>query len=180
VAIRDAAGVATRAYSNRSGKPMVFTDAFERTLDAKNRIQIPAEFRKVMDPKLHGEAFYLCPGERKNTLSLYPERTFHDRAKQLRTEEIAGADPLAFEQLYYSLASRLEMDKQGRVVLQERLLNRVELGREVTLAGAHTRIDVWNTAEYTEFVNSSFEAQWPELQKFMRQTLASHARESRD
>ncbi len=150
---------------------MVFTDAYERTIDAKNRIQIPAQFRSTMDPEIDGVGFYLCPGERRNTLSLYPERAFQLRAKQLRTEAISGEDSLAFEQLYYSLASRLEMDKQGRVVLPERQLSLVDIGKEVTLAGASTRIDVWSTAEYREFLRSSFASRWPDLQKFMRSTL---------
>lgn len=150
---------------------MVFTDAYDRTIDAKNRIQIPAPFRNAMDPERHGEAFYLCPGERRNTLSLYPERTFERRAEQLRTEQISGEDSLTFELLYYSLASRLEMDKQGRVVLPERQLSLVDLGREIALTGACTRIDIWAAAEYAEFQRTEFAARWAHLQKFMRQTL---------
>jgi len=153
---------------------MVFTDAFERTIDSKNRIQIPAELRRGLDTDERGEAFYLCPGERHNTLSLYPERTFHARAEQLRTEEIYGEDPLAFEQLYFSLASRLEVDKQGRVVLPERQLSLVNLGKEITLAGASTRIDMWKTSEYAEFLKDAFASRWGDLQRFMRQTLARH------
>lgn len=153
---------------------MVFTDAYERSLDAKNRLQIPAEFRRVMDPEIHGETFYLCPGERHNTLSLYPERTFHALAERLRTEEMQGEDSLAFEQLYYGLASRLDMDKQGRVVFPERQLSLVELGKDITLAGARTRIDVWRTSDYAEFLKTSFGSRWQDLQKLMRQTLATH------
>ena len=154
---------------------MVFTDAYERTIDAKNRIQIPAQFRNAMDPEADGGSFYLCPGERRNTLSLYPERTFQLRAEQLRTDQISGEDSLAFEQLYYSLASRLEMDKQGRVVLPERQLSLVNLGKEITLAGASTRIDIWQTAEYSEFLRTAFATRWSDLQKFMRQTLERRA-----
>ena len=88
---------------------MVFTDAYERTIDAKKRIQIPAEYRGVLARESGDEAFYMCPGERRNTLALYPESTFRQRAEQLRTEEISSDDALAFEQLYYSVASRLEI-----------------------------------------------------------------------
>ena len=147
---------------------MIFTDAYERTIDAKNRIQIPSEFRNGLDPEIDGDAFYLCPGERKNTLSLYPSRKFEVRVKALRTGRIAGDDSLAFEQVFYSLASRLDMDKQGRVVLPERQLSMVKLGKEITLAGANDRIDLWRTAEYREFVNTNFEQRWHELQKFLR------------
>jgi len=150
---------------------MPFTDAYERTVDAKNRIQIPAQFRAEMDPELHGTALYLCPGERRNTLSLYPERTFESRAEQLRTERISGEDSLAFEQMYYSLASKLEMDKQGRLVLPERQLSLVTLGKEIILAGANIRIDLWAKNEYQEFVQTSFATRWTDLQKFMRQAL---------
>ncbi len=154
---------------------MVFTDAYERSIDAKNRIQIPAQFRTVMESEGAGDVLYLCPGERNNTLSFYPERTFRERAEQLRTENISGEDSLAFEQMYYSLASRLEMDKQGRIVLPERQLSLVDLGREITLAGASTRIDVWKTAEYAEFLKTAFTTRWSDLQKFMRQTLERRA-----
>ena len=51
----------------------------------------------------------------------------------------------------------------------------VELGREITLAGASTRIDVWKTAEYAEFLKTSFASRWSDLQKFMRQTLEERA-----
>ena len=154
---------------------MPFTDAYDRTIDPKNRIQIPAEFRDVLEQEFHSETFYICPGERPNTLSLYPTRIFDRNAEQLRTEQIAGEDSLAFEQLYYSLASKLEMDKQGRVVLPERHVSLVGLGREVTLAGSNTRIDVWPTAKYREFLTQGYNERWAHLQKFMRETLGRQA-----
>ncbi len=147
---------------------MIFTDAYERTIDAKNRIQIPSEFRNGLDPEVDGDAFYLCPGERQNTLSLRPSRKFEQWVRALGTGRIAGDEPLAFEQLFYSLASRLEMDKQGRVVFPERQISMVNLGKEITLAGANDRIDVWRTGEYQEFVKANFEQRWPQLQKFLR------------
>jgi len=147
---------------------MIFTDAHERTIDAKNRIQIPSEFRNGLDPEVDGDAFYLCPGERQNTLALYPSRRFEQRVKALRTGNIAGDESLAFEQVYYSLASRLEMDKQGRMVLPDRQTSMVNLGKEITLAGANDRIDIWRTAEYREFITGAFEKRWHQLQRFLR------------
>ena len=160
--------VIPRSGEKTTAKPMVFTDAYERTLDAKNRIQIPAEFRNGLDAEVDGPGFYLCPGERKNTLSLYTPRKFEAQVKALRTGRVLGDEALAFEQVYYSLASRLDMDKQGRLVLPERQMAMVELGKEVTLAGAMDRIDLWRTAEYREFVATNFEQRWHQLQKFLR------------
>ncbi|MCK4659708.1 MAG: hypothetical protein KAV82_09335 [Phycisphaerae bacterium] len=147
---------------------MIFTDAHERTLDGKNRIQIPSEYRNGLDPEVDGDAFYLCPGERKNTLSLCPSKRFEERVRALRTSHIAGDESLAFEQVFYSLVSRLEMDKQGRMVLPERQLAMVNLGKEITLAGANERIDLWRTSEYKEFIEANFEQRWHKLQRFLR------------
>lgn len=147
---------------------MIFTDAYERTIDTKNRIQIPAEYRHGLDPEINGDAFYLCPGERRSTLSLYPTKVFERRVASIRTHKIPGDESLSFEQLFYSLASRLELDKQGRVILPSRMLEMVGLGKEVTLAGANDRIDVWNTAEYQEFVKTNYEQRWQQLQRFLR------------
>ena len=147
---------------------MIFTDAYERTIDARNRIQIPAEFRNGLDAEADGDVFYLCPGERKNTLSLYPSRRFEALVNALRTGRITGDESLAFEQVFFSLVSRLEMDKQGRVVLPERQFSMVKLGKEITLAGANERIDVWRASEYKEFVTANFEQRWHQLQRFLR------------
>jgi MraZ protein len=147
---------------------MIFTGTFVRNLDEKNRIQIPAEFRKGRDPKVDGKAFYLSLGETKHTLSLYPPGTFEARARALQEKRIAGDDSLAFEQVFYPSANRLEMDPQGRVVLPERQLAMVHLGKEITLAGANDRIDLWRTAEYEEFARVTYEHRWHELHKYWR------------
>ena len=147
---------------------MIFTDAHERTIDDKNRIQIPAEYRKGMDPEVDGEAFYLCLGERQNTLSMYPSKLYEQRAKALMTGRIPGDDALAFEQTYFSVTSRLEVDKQGRVVIPERQLAMVNLGKEITLAGANDRIELWRTEEYREFIGATVRHRWHDLHKFLR------------
>jgi MraZ protein len=154
---------------------MVFSDVYERTIDDKKRIQIPAQFRSNLDPERHGETFYLTLGERPNTLALYPDKLFEADAEELRTDQVSGDDALTFEQLYYSLASRLEMDKQGRVVLPERQLSLVELGSEITLAGAGLRIDIWSTAQYREFVKQTVTSRWSDMHQFRRRMLERRA-----
>jgi DNA-binding transcriptional regulator/RsmH inhibitor MraZ len=100
---------------------------------------------------------------------------FEADAEELRTDQVSGDDALTFEQLYYSLASRLEMDKQGRVVLPERQLSLVELGSEITLAGAGLRIDIWSTAQYREFVKQTVTSRWSDMHQFRRRMLERRA-----
>lgn len=157
---------------------MAFTDAYERTLDAKNRTQIPADFRNVLDPAIHGETFYLCPGELPNTLSLLPEKYFDEQAELLRTDLLDGDDAESYEVLFYSLSKRLDMDKQGRVVLPDRQLAMVDIGKEITFVGVNKRVDVWSTEEYRAFVKEEFAANWRRLKQFARKAKAKRVEQS--
>ncbi len=147
--------------------PKIFTDAYERTIDEKNRIQIPAPHRNILDADRQGAALYVVPGERSNTLSLYPEEYFEQKVGSVRTDEIPGADALDFEQMFFSLASRVEMDRQGRLVLPERQLAMTGLGKEVYVTGVHYRLDVWNKADYESFLRE-VASRRGKLQSFMR------------
>ena len=146
---------------------MILTGAYERTIDDKNRVQIPAPFRNAMDPDRSGAALFIVPGERENTLSFHPEKHFLDKVASLGTDRIPGPDALEFEQLFFSLACRVELDKQGRVVLPERQLAMVDLGAEVYVTGAHQRIDLWRKSDYERFVQEAG-ARKSVLQHFLR------------
>lgn len=134
---------------------MIFTDVYERTIDEKNRTQIPAPYRNGLDPERDGRAFYVVPGERDHTLSFYPERYFERRIESIRTDDVPGSEALDFEQMFFSLASRVEMDKQGRVVLPERQLAMVDLGKEVCIAGADYRFDIWRKSAYEAYMGNA-------------------------
>lgn len=149
------------------GHKMIFTDAHERTIDEKNRIQIPAPFRDTLDPDRQGAYLYVVPGERSRTLSLYPARYFEDRVRSIHTDQIPGPDALDFEQMFYSLASRVEMDKQGRLVLPERQLAAGELKKDIYITGANYRLDLWNKADYETFLRDVSERR-TKLQSFLR------------
>lgn len=144
---------------------MILTGAFERTIDAKNRIQIPSPMREALGGA-NGD-FYIVPGQRENTLEFYPAAYFEAKVASLGTDEIAGEEALDFEQTFFSLASRVGMDKQGRVVLPERQLAMVQLGTEVYLTGAHYRLDLWRKSDYDGFISGAASRRGT-VQAFMR------------
>jgi len=146
---------------------MTFTDAYERTIDAKSRLQIPSQIRDTMESADRPLVFYLVPGARPGTLSLYPEDEFEAAAKHMDSEPIPDENALTFQQLFYSMASRLEADKQGRVVLPERTLQRAEIQHEVMLTGVGNHLDLWNRTVYDQFVEQNW-GRWAEVQRQAR------------
>ncbi len=159
---------------------MAFTDAFERTLDSKNRTQIPADIRNAMDPAIHGETFYLCPGEQPNTLSLLPEKYFDELSEYLRTDLLDGEDAENYETVFYSMSKRLDMDKQGRVVFPDRQLGMVDIGKDITFAGVNKRIDIWATEEYKAYIKARMKDEWRRLGKYARTARSKQPRNTGD
>lgn len=152
---------------------MILTGAYERTIDAKNRIQIPSPAREALGGPTG--VFFIVPGERANTLAFFPEAYFEAKVASMGTDEIAGQDALDFEQTFFSLASRVEMDKQGRVVLPERQLAMVQIGTEVYLTGAYYRLDLWRKSDYEAFIAEAASRR-ATVQAFMRMGRRGAAR----
>ena len=147
---------------------MAFTGHHERTIDAKNRLQIPSQFRSAIESDGEGAGVYVMLGERRHTLSLVTERQFEELCRRIQTESMPGQDSLDFEQRFYSTTVRVEMDKQGRVVLPEYLTSMARIKGEVVLAGAKYRIDLWRKKDFAEFLGIDWEHDWPNWQRFLR------------
>jgi DNA-binding transcriptional regulator/RsmH inhibitor MraZ len=112
---------------------------------------------------------FLSPGEDPGTLSIFTERGFDELAGRIETEFIPGSDSRKFERQFYGLSSHVDIDKQGRFVLPEQLVNKARLGSEVYLLGQKHRIDLWNRADLDRSMGIDWEGdKWPDWQGFLR------------
>ncbi len=126
---------------------LVLYGEYELTIDDKNRMLIPSEIRKALDAERDGEAFFLVFGTNRRPW-LYPERQYERQVAQIQQDLAPTDDVLAFDQMLFALASRLEWDKQGRVLIPEKTLRRAGLNREVTLIGVRDHLELWNRDEW--------------------------------
>ena len=121
----------------------------ELTIDDKNRLLVPAEIRKSIDPQRDGEAFFLVIGVNRK-IWFYPEKNYQAIVSQAQQEITPDEDVLAFDQMNFALASRGEWDKQGRMVLPEKLLRRTGTTKDVTLIGVGNHLELWNRTDWEE------------------------------
>ncbi len=128
---------------------LLLVGTYEHTIDAKQRLAIPSEIRERLDPKADGTAVYavVCEGP---TLCLYTEREFERRSRELDESKWPAEQLLLYEQMFYSMAQRLELDKQGRVRLPEHLLNMVDVGRKVVLIGVKDHLEIHDRKSWNE------------------------------
>lgn len=120
---------------------MLFVGQYEHSIDAKHRLAIPSEVRQRLDPQRDGQALYVAI-QQGPTLCLYTEQDFEKRAEQLDHSERSPEEVLLYEQMFFSLAQRLEIDAQGRVRLPEKLLELAGLKRDVVLLGVKDHLEI--------------------------------------
>lgn len=147
----------------------IFTGQFDRSIDSKNRIQLPFQLRSAIDKDRDGAGLYVTLGESRGTLAIFTERGFEVLSSGMETEFMSGPESRRFELQFYSLASYVEMDKQGRVILPERLRKMARLGEEVYLIGQKNRMEIWSRDEFERSVGVDWDGDcWPEWQGFVR------------
>jgi MraZ protein len=146
-----------------------FTGQYERSIDEKNRIQLPSQLRNAINQDREGGGLYITLGEERGTLSIFTERGFEEVAGRLETEFMPGADSARFELQFFGLASYADVDPQGRFVLPDRLVKKARLGKEVFLMGRKNRIEVWNREHLDRAIGIDWEGDdWPDWQGYLR------------
>lgn len=134
---------------------MVLTGTYFHSIDSKNRLAIPADVRN----RLKWEAatpdtpifLYVTLGEAQ-TLCLYEEQAFEKRADELDDSELEADELLEYERLLFSLAARVEIDKQGRIRIPENLLNMAKLGSDAVVIGVKDHLEVRNREAWEAYV----------------------------
>jgi len=92
-------------------------------------------------------------------LCLYTEERFEQRAAELDHSELDSDQLLGYERLMFSLAKRVEMDKQGRVRLPENLLKMAKLDPDVVLIGVKDHLEIRNRQAWYTHVQQMLELQ---------------------
>ena len=130
---------------------LLLTGEYEHTIDEKGRVLVSNKLRNQIDTKEHGSDFYLVVGA-NGILSLYPERCFERMTLAMAQKHTAPDEIVAFERMNFALAGKVELDSQGRLLLNEKLRKRAGLKDNVTLVGVRDHIELWNTQDWEQFV----------------------------
>jgi MraZ protein len=127
----------------------VLCGEFSVTLDEKNRLLVPAEVRRCFDTELNGNELFVVMGPNRHPW-IYHENVYSELAKVERTELAPDPSQVAFDQMIYSMAARVEMDKAGRVLVPDHIRRRTKLDRELTMIGAGNHTELWNRSEWEQ------------------------------
>ena len=130
---------------------LLLTGEYEHVVDGKSRVLISNKLRSQIDCEEHGSNFYLVLGA-NGILCLYPEKYFEQIVLAVAPGATAPDEAVAFERISFALASKVELDGQGRLLLNERLRKRAGLKKNVTLVGVRDHIELWNSENWEQYL----------------------------
>jgi MraZ protein len=130
---------------------LLLTGEYQHLVDDKSRVLISNKLRSQIDCDEHGSNFYLVLGS-NSILCLYPEKYFEQIVLAVTASTVAPDEAVAFERMTFALASKVELDGQGRLLLNERLRKRAGLKEKITLVGVRDHIELWNTENWEQYL----------------------------
>jgi MraZ protein len=133
---------------------MLLTGEYQHVVDNKSRILITNKLRNQIDVDKYGGSFYLVLGS-NGILCLYPEKYYEQISMSFAPKTAAPDEAVAFERMNFGLASRVELDNQGRLLLNEKLRKRAGLKDDITLIGVRDHIELWNSESWEKFVSEN-------------------------
>jgi MraZ protein len=155
---------------------LLLTGEFEHTLDEKSRLFISNKLRSQIDVKEYGVDFYLAMGP-NGVLCLYPEKYFQQIALIGAPGMAAPDEVVSFERMTFALAGRVELDRQGRLLLPEKIRKRANLGNSLTLVGVRDHIEIWNTQNWEQFVADNMDQYQTQVTQARQTVLQKQSRQ---
>lgn len=127
----------------------MFMGEFQHNIDEKGRIIIPAKFRELL-----GTSFVVTRGL-DHCLFVYPMEEWSLLEQKLKSLPLMKADARAFSRFFFSGATEVEWDKQGRINLPGNLRQYAKLEKECVIIGVSNRVEIWSKETWSEYYDHS-------------------------
>ena len=125
---------------------MAFRGTYDHTLDAKNRLTVPVNFRRYL-----GEGAVVSKGL-ETCVSVWTPDGFESwLATMLGALGGVTMEAREFERRQSASAFETELDTAGRIMLPARLIEYAGLEREVSVIGSGAALEIWNRSTWDEY-----------------------------
>jgi MraZ protein len=111
---------------------------YQHSVDTKGRLIVPSKFRDAL-----GESFVITRGL-DNCLFGYPMDEWRKLEEKLKSLPMTKKDARSFARFFFSGATEVEIDKQGRINIPSALLQHANLLKECVVVGVSSKIEIWS------------------------------------
>ena len=123
---------------------------YQHTIDAKNRVIVPAKFREDL-----GSLFYITKGL-DGCLFVLSRKGWEQL--QAKIDAMPLSKSRCIQRFFFAGAAEAEPDKQGRILIPQNLREYAELEKDVTFIGTSTRAEIWSTEKWNRMNEELTEA----------------------
>ena len=131
----------------------MFYGEYEHALDTKNRVIIPAKFRDVLKQN-YVDKFFITRGLDK-CLFVFAEDEWRLQEQKFKTRSFTKSEVRKFNRLFFSGASDVACDRQGRILVPNYLKAYAEIKKDVFIIGVSNRFEIWAKDKWNDFYNDT-------------------------
>ena len=124
----------------------MFLSTYEKQLDGKRRLLIPAEFRTAENGAEH--KVFCFPSIEADCLEAGGDHYFQALVSMIRGLPFGSAQRSALEWQVLGEQRPLAFDGGGRITLPEHLAQDAGLGEDVVIVGLGSRFQIWDRARW--------------------------------
>lgn len=135
----------------------MFLGEYQHSLDNKGRLIIPAKFRDDI-----GSNCIITLGL-DGCMFLFSNEEWRKLAEKLSELSLARKDTRLFSRFFFSNASDVEIDKQGRIQVPFRLAKKLDFNKEVVIVGVANRLELWAKEKWDNFCSEEGESSYEKL-----------------
>ena len=117
------------------------------TIDGKNRLSLPAKFRREM-----GKKVVIAPGL-DSCLFVFAMKEWDKISERLSVpgSSILQADNRSLNRYLLGGAVETEIDAAGRMLVPDYLRERAQLGSKVAVIGVRDRVEIWDEVKWKAY-----------------------------
>jgi MraZ protein len=131
----------------------LYVGEFQYTLDAKNRLTIPAKWRFDGD----NTNIYLAFPNPIGCITVYPPKMIDRLEGKVAAVSLGNVKGQKTLMKLFSKADTFSYDKQGRIHLNEKLMIHAQLSKESVLVGNFSMFHIWSPVAYKAYLASDKE-----------------------
>jgi MraZ protein len=119
----------------------LFRGTFDHTLDAKNRLTMPARYRDLFK-----EGVVLAmPIDQLPCVGVWRPSDYEDYSRgALASKPALSGQRAELERFFYGNSKDVELDKAGRVIIPAFLSEHAKLQKDILVVGAGDRLELWS------------------------------------
>jgi len=127
---------------------MLLTGTHLRTLDQKKRLGLP---RKVREQLSDPTTMFVTPGP-DQCLWLYTRSGLENLAEKLDQTPATDAEARVFRRLYFAQTEAVDLDRAGRILVPDRLVQFAGLQHDVVLIGIRDHLELWDAQRWEQYL----------------------------